>query len=275
MAELLDLNAGDVIDNARLCEIFNCSTQGGVRRARKTGTLVIVSNYVESLYQDKWINDLLHYTGMGRVGDQNLDGAQNKTLAESDSNGVEVHLFEVYENARYTYQGRVRLAAEPYQEQQSDVEGDLRSVWMFPLTLTNGQRRPVERARVESNTAKRQRAARRLSDEEVAMRAASAKAQPGKLMTTSTIFTRNENVSELAKRRAKGICQLCDKPAPFAGKTGEPYLETHHIVWLSKGGNDNPANTVALCPNCHRKMHVVNAREDVQRLEEVLSNFLD
>ncbi|WP_296863638.1 HNH endonuclease [Thermosyntropha sp.] len=33
--------------------------------------------------------------------------------------------------------------------------------------------------------------------------------------------------------------------------TGEP-----HIEWLSRGGTDTIDNTVALCPNCHRKMHV-------------------
>lgn len=33
-------------------------------------------------------------------------------------------------------------------------------------------------------------------------------------------------------------------------------METHHVVWLSQGA-DSVDNTVALCPNCHRKMHIV------------------
>ena len=71
----------------------------------------------------------------------------------------------------------------------------------------------------------------------------------------------------MAKRKAKGICKLCNKPAPFKDKTGRPYLETHHIVWLSQGGDDTIENTVALCPNCHRKMHTLNLKQDIRMLK--------
>ncbi|MBO4787808.1 MAG: HNH endonuclease [Lachnospiraceae bacterium] len=74
---------------------------------------------------------------------------------------------------------------------------------------------------------------------------------------------RCEAVSVLAKRRANGICQLCGAAAPFVNHEGVPYLETHHIEWLSKGGEDSEENTVALCPNCHKKMHILNDPDDV------------
>ena len=70
----------------------------------------------------------------------------------------------------------------------------------------------------------------------------------------------------MAKRRANGICQLCDEPAPFKDKNGEPFLESHHIVWLSNGGEDTIENSTALCPNCHRKMHSLNLRADIDKL---------
>lgn len=79
---------------------------------------------------------------------------------------------------------------------------------------------------------------------------------------------RDPYIAEYAKRRANGMCQLCMLPAPFNKANGDPYLESHHIIWLSEGGADSIENTVALCPNCHRKMHVVNLPEDVQRLIE-------
>ena len=62
---------------------------------------------------------------------------------------------------------------------------------------------------------------------------------------------------------------MCGKPAPFNDKSGDPYLESHHIKWLSKGGEDSPYNVVALCPNCHRKMHIVNDSEDVRFLCDI------
>ena len=61
-------------------------------------------------------------------------------------------------------------------------------------------------------------------------------------------------------------------PAPFSDKNGEPYLESHHVEWLSKGGEDSIDNVVALCPNCHRKMHVVNDVDDLEKLMRIAKN---
>ena len=91
------LKIGETIDNQRLTGIFKCSTQGGMRRALMTGTLVIVSNHIKSIYNDRWIGKIFHYTGMGMVGNQSIRSAQNKTLAESGTNDVDVHLFEVFQ----------------------------------------------------------------------------------------------------------------------------------------------------------------------------------
>ncbi len=80
------------------------------------------------------------------------------------------------------------------------------------------------------------------------------------------IYIRNSKVAAYTKIRAAGICQLCGQPAPFKDKDGEPFLENHHIVWLSRGGTDTIDNTCALCPNCHRKMHILDMQEDIDKL---------
>ena len=80
------------------------------------------------------------------------------------------------------------------------------------------------------------------------------------------VYIRNSKVAAYTKVRAAGICQLCGQPAPFNDKDGEPFLENHHLVWLSRGGTDTIDNTVALCPNCHRKMHILDLQEDVDKL---------
>lgn len=84
--------------------------------------------------------------------------------------------------------------------------------------------------------------------------------------TNSSIYKRNPYISEYAKIRARGICQLCGNEAPFRDKQNKPYLESHHIIWLSKGGYDSIENIVALCPNCHKKMHIVNNQKDINNL---------
>jgi hypothetical protein len=93
--------------------------------------------------------------------------------------------------------------------------------------------------------------------------------KPQKRETVAQEYNRDPYVAEFAKRRANGICQLCKSLAPFKDKNGEPFLETHHIKWLSTGGEDTIENTVGLCPNCHRKMHALNLPEDVENLKQI------
>ena len=89
-----------------------------------------------------------------------------------------------------------------------------------------------------------------------------------KKSSLSSYYMRSAEVVKQTKARANGCCQLCGKPAPFTDKKGNPYLETHHIVWLSRGGTDSTDNTAALCPNCHTKMHVVDDKRDIDKLKK-------
>ncbi|MBR2524767.1 MAG: HNH endonuclease [Clostridiales bacterium] len=89
---------------------------------------------------------------------------------------------------------------------------------------------------------------------------------PTRREVTTQQYKRDPYIAELAKQNANGICQLCGMDAPFITAQGKPYLETHHIKWLSEGGSDTIENTVAVCPNCHRKLHVLNDPEDVEFL---------
>ena len=43
-------------------------------------------------------------------------------------------------------------------------------------------------------------------------------------------------------------------------------MENHHIIDLSKGGEDSIDNCVALCPNCHQKMHLLDLKDDRKKL---------
>lgn len=107
----------------------------------------------------------------------------------------------------------------------------------------------------------------RMPETDLRTKAAAAPAKPKSKATVAVVYTRNPHVAELAKRRAGGICELCGKSAPFTNAEGQPYLESHHIDWLAHGGLDVPENTVALCPNCHRKMHIVNESNDIRKLK--------
>jgi hypothetical protein len=68
-------------------------------------------------------------------------------------------------------------------------------------------------------------------------------------------FSRSEKIKQYAKKRAGGTCEGCRDPAPFTSTTGEPYLHAHHVHELSDGGADTPETVIALCPNCHYRVH--------------------
>ena len=95
------LKIGQIVKNTDIVNIFKCANMGGMRRSKTTNTLVIISDYTKGIYHDKWIGGVLHYTGMGKKGDQDIDWAQNATLAACGYNGVDVNLFEVIDAGEY------------------------------------------------------------------------------------------------------------------------------------------------------------------------------
>lgn len=160
------------------------------------------------------------------------------------------------------------LSEEPYQAKQPDINGNERLVWIFPLKLLI-EKQPVAIAldSYQKLKEKRQKIIRKMSSQEILKRAQESAGIPLKRMLKTTAYERNDYVVQCVKERANGKCELCKQEAPFKNIKGEPYLESHHIVWLSKGGEDTISNTVALCPNCHRRMHILNIKKDIKKLK--------
>jgi 5-methylcytosine-specific restriction protein A len=144
-------------------------------------------------------------------------------------------------------------------------------VWMFPLKLFSQEPPMLPEEQIGELRKSKEREARGLDNDELKRRAEKSSIKAGSRRVSSTQYDRSVWVAEYVKRRANGICQLCSKPAPFIKQTGEPYLETHHIVWLSKGGEDTIRNAVALCPNCHRRMHILDRDGDKNKLLKLVN----
>jgi 5-methylcytosine-specific restriction protein A len=94
------LKLGITIDNRTVCDVFGVANMGGIRVNKSRNQIVLISNNVEATYRNEWRGDVLHFVGMGSIGPQKLD-RQNRTLANSKRNGMAVHLFEVFEKAKY------------------------------------------------------------------------------------------------------------------------------------------------------------------------------
>ena len=101
--------------------------------------------------------------------------------------------------------------------------------------------------------------------------------QVPQVATTTTYqtdqYTRSTKIKEYAKARADGICEGCGERAPFTSRTGDPYLHAHHVHELSDGGSDTPESVIALCPNCHYRVHHGEDGEDYN--EELIERLAD
>ncbi len=81
------------------------------------------------------------------------------------------------------------------------------------------------------------------------------------------VYARDPRVKAWILQQSKGICENCCENAPFYLNDGSPYLEVHHVIPLSLSGADTTSNCVALCPNCHRALHLSqNAKELIEML---------
>ena len=127
------LSIGQILKNSDIVDTFKYGNMGGMRRSKTTNTLVLISDYTKGIYHDKWIGGVLHYTGMGKNGDQDINWAQNATLAGYGRNGVDINLFEVIDAGEYVYCGRIELVTKPYVDVQPGEDGIDRKVWMFPI----------------------------------------------------------------------------------------------------------------------------------------------
>ncbi len=263
-----ELQVGNQYTNNDIRATFRCSLQSGMNKSNTTNTLVLIINHIKSIYHDKWLDNKLHYVGKGRVGEQTLT-RENRVLAESEINGVIPHLFEVFLTGAYIYRGQVELYDKPYQKNQPDENGNPRLVWVFPLILLH-KSQPIQNSQIEKVFQDKFRKSQKLSNKDLEKKANKSGDLDGYREVTSMRYQRNPYVVAYTLRRANGVCELCEQPAPFNRPNGEPFLEVHHVKHLEDDGDDKTENAVALCPNCHRMMHSLNRKSDIDIL--ILAN---
>ncbi len=267
---MLMIKPGDILQNKDLQRIFRCGLQGGMRRSHRTNSLILVSDHTRGIYKDRWEGNILYYTGMGLKGDQSISFSQNKTLAQSKANNVTIQLFEVFNAGAYIYQGRVKLDSTPIQETQLDINNNNRKVWIFPSKLIDqAGPAPILEKDFQKVRMARENNVKKLSEEELRKRIKSTGNKASRRQVIGNKYDSSEEIKELAKRKAKGKCVLCNNDAPFKDKFGKPFLEGHHIISLANGGPDTEENVVALCPNCHRKMHILDLKSDKELLRQL------
>lgn len=98
----------------------------------------------------------------------------------------------------------------------------------------------------------------------------SVPAPPERRASSGSSFARSGEVRRSVLSRAAGVCEHCGQ-AGFRTAAGAIYLETHHVVPLADEGPDVEWNSVAICPNDHRRAH---HGEDAETYFESFVEFL-
>lgn len=208
-------------------------------------------------YEDRFLDDdAFIYTGEGTEGDMTMDDG-NAAIRDHQKKGESLHLFEDTDMPWIvTYLGEYEYVKHQI-DTLPDENGNDRDAIRFTLEPVGGTEVEVDGGPPGS-----------LSLDEL-YRKAKESAPSGEPVTTTSgtrrSYKRSEYVREYALRVADGACQGCEEDAPFISKSGEPFLEVHHMTRISDGGPDDPENVIALCPNCHRRVHEGQDGEEFNR----------
>jgi 5-methylcytosine-specific restriction enzyme A len=194
------------------------------------------------------------YFGEGQVGDMTFRSG-NKALRDHALNGKAVHLFKTLGKSRpVRYLGEFQVASY-HIDRGPDREGKERGVIIFHMLRvgTAAQAPDLEdTAIVNTSDDGRSLGEARLR----ALEACSSESGNAGTRAVRTLYSRSQDVKRYVLLRESGKCRGCLRLAPFVNRQGQPYLECHHTNRLSDGGLDHPRYVVALCPNCHREVHI-------------------
>ncbi|MFM9912585.1 MAG: HNH endonuclease [Methylophilaceae bacterium] len=65
------------------------------------------------------------------------------------------------------------------------------------------------------------------------------------------------------------MCQSCNNT--FNKPDGTPYIEVHHIIFMSEGGEDGLWNLAVLCAHHHRMAHFSDKKTCLKLQKTLLS----
>jgi len=205
-------------------------------------------------YRDEFRPDgTFWYTGEGQLGDMKMSRG-NRAIRDHAENDKELHLFEAIGSGKVRYLGQA-FYLNHHLEERRDKADDLRSAIIFELEVDPGGAEATDEASTGVEPPTHRRLQSKPLDElrRLALQKASPSASTAERRTN--VHLRSEAIRTYVLKRARGICEGCEKEAPFVTRQRHPYLEAHHVSRISDGGPDHPAWVIALCPNCHRRVH--------------------
>ncbi len=188
-----------------------------------------------------------HYYGEGQTSDMAFIRG-NKAILEHAEKGKSLLLFRTLSKGQgVRFLGEFGLAGWEYKD-APDVNDEMRQAIVFKLVPLDAGGDDLLDAPLPPGPDLAQLRQR-------ALEAAKVDGGGAKTGSPQSYYERSKAVRDYVLARADGVCESCERPAPFMRKDGSPYLEPHHIRRVSDGGPDHPSWVAAICPNCHREIH--------------------
>lgn len=242
-----------IYDIGILTESYD-TRSGGILRARtRNGAqrTVLKTTIGGKKYRNEWLepNELLKSYLQAKSGVFSVDSSTNRLVIDDPDQAIFCFVRQK-EGIPFTFKGIFRNL-----EVCEDADGGGKWFKLKRQALMTSQKLTTfETAQQELADQVAKSSASNAEDRQRRLKNAPKKAK--KRTVVCDIFDRNADVVAEALFIAKGRCQGCHEAAPFnrrIDRTG--YLEVHHKLPLSLGGDDTLENSIALCANCHRREH--------------------
>ncbi|MDO7598103.1 MAG: DUF3578 domain-containing protein [Pseudomonadota bacterium] len=98
------------------------------------------------------------------------------------------------------------------------------------------------------------------------------------ISSKTSLWPRDPRIAKLALINAGYKCENDKSHQTFISKaSGSPYIESHHIIPMEAQENfeynlDVPENIAALCPNCHREIHLAQSHQQMAILKKLYAS---
>lgn len=262
-----DLSIGKCYSGKQLKYIYDSNINNNFIFSAHTKSMAFILNHNNLNSNSNIISDnLVEY-----VNNSDLEYIYN-SLEIVFNKKYKIYLFETYKEDEYYFSGEVKITNISEILQENHQLSEIRCI----LKKKKNNNLIVNLEDIEICERKKLNKVRTLDKNKVRERA--KKANSNKKDTRevkSTYRERNPYVSAYTKDRANGVCDLCGEYAPFMDQDNRPYLECHHLITLASDGPDVIYNTVALCPNCHKRMHILKSNTDINNLKLKIKAYLE
>ncbi|MGP1170935.1 MULTISPECIES: HNH endonuclease [Serratia] len=248
------LEKDEVYKRKYLHDLYGGQEQGGISTPKEFPVIFIFTGETGEThgYKDGWSNnDHFSYTGEGQKGNMQFTKG-NKDIRDHKENGKDILLFE-YNKKRtgVKFAGLFECDSWNYTECK-DTQENMRQGIIFNLFRVSSAQESDHEI-VSSEVGQKEESLEQLRAK--AIKSSEISGQRQQSDNKKSWFKRSEDVKKYVLKRANGICEACNQPAPFKKRNGDPYLEPHHTKRLADEGPDHPQWVGAICPTCHRRIH--------------------